>query len=81
MTGETAPRHGHRPTELVCYRLDQATVDEIIHSRPEIREAFAGILGRREREINAFMRPFVDETRPRAAGTRHAGKDSQFPRL
>ncbi len=60
MTGENRRDTVIAKTELVCYRLDQSTVDEIIHSRPEISRAFAEILGRREREINAFMRRFVD---------------------
>ena len=56
-------------TDVVCYRLDQATVEEIIRSRPEIAEAIAEILARREAEMDSFRDQF--------SGTAGDGQESQ----
>ncbi|MBL8392722.1 MAG: mechanosensitive ion channel [Candidatus Accumulibacter sp.] len=49
-------------SDLVCYRLDQATVEQLIQSRPEIAEAFARILARREQEMDEFSQRYVAAT-------------------
>jgi CRP-like cAMP-binding protein len=81
LTGEPRRDTVVARTDVVCYRLDRATVDEILHSRPEISEAIAEILARREREMDDFMRQFVDAPAAVAAATPHARKDPQFSRL
>jgi CRP-like cAMP-binding protein len=58
LTGEARRASVIARTDVVCYRLDQATVEEVIRSRPEIAEAIAEILARREAEMDAFIRQF-----------------------
>jgi CRP-like cAMP-binding protein len=58
---------------VVCYRLDQATVEEVIRSRPEIAEAIAEILARREAEMDAFIRQFSNSPADNAASQPKAG--------
>jgi hypothetical protein len=58
-------------TDVVCYRLGRATLEEILHSRPEIAEAIAAILTRREREMDDFMRQFVDAPATESPPQRH----------
>ena len=54
LTGEDRRATIIAKTDVVCYRLDQATVEEVIRSRPEIAEAIAEILTRREAEMDSF---------------------------
>lgn len=58
LTGEHRRASVIAKTDVVCYRLDQATVEEVIRSRPEIAEAIAEILARREVEMDEFIRRF-----------------------
>ncbi|WP_300455839.1 mechanosensitive ion channel family protein [Accumulibacter sp.] len=60
MTGEPRRDTVIAKTDVVCYRLDQATVEEVVRSRPEIAEAIAHILWRREVEMHSFTRQFID---------------------
>ncbi len=60
LTGELRRDTVIARSDLVCYRLDQATVEQLVQSRPEIAEAFAGILARREQEIDEFSQRYVD---------------------
>ena len=60
MTGEARHDTVIAKTDVVCYRLDQATVEEVIRSRPAIAEAIAAILWRREVEYDSFTRQFMD---------------------
>ncbi|MBO3705295.1 MAG: mechanosensitive ion channel [Candidatus Accumulibacter sp.] len=62
LTGELRRDTVIARSDLVCYRLDQATVQQLIQSRPAIAEAFAGILARREQEMNEFSHRYVAET-------------------
>ncbi len=59
LTGEARRATIIAKTDVVCYRLDQATVEEIIRSRPEIAEAIAEILARREAEMDSFRNQFI----------------------
>lgn len=58
LTGEARRASVIARTDVVCYRLDQNTVEEVIRSRPEIAEAIAEILARREVEMDNFVRQF-----------------------
>lgn len=60
MTGELRRQTMMAKTDVVCYRLDQATVEEVIRSRPQIAEAMADILWRRDVEIHEFVAQFAD---------------------
>ena len=77
MTGEARRDTVIARTDVVCYRLDQATVEEVIRSRPEIAEAIAAILWRREVEIHSFTRQFMDS----AAGTPSPPKGSMLGKI
>ncbi len=70
LTGELRRDTVIARTDLVCYRLDQETLEGLIQSRPAIAEAFAAILARREDEMDEFASRFVDlpagETAPKA---------------
>ena len=59
LTGEARRATIVAKTDVVCYRLDQATVEEIIRSRPEIAEAIAEILARSEAEMDSFRNQFI----------------------
>ena len=59
LTGELRRATIVASTDVVCYRLDRATVEEIIRSRPEIAEAIAEILARREAEMDSFRNQFI----------------------
>lgn len=59
LTGEDRRATIIAKTDVVCYRLDQATVEEVIRSRPEIAEAIAEILTRREAEMDSFRHQFM----------------------
>ncbi|MCU0988683.1 MAG: cyclic nucleotide-binding domain-containing protein [Xanthomonadales bacterium] len=59
LTGEARRATIIAKTDVVCYRLDQATVEEIVRSRPEIAEAIAEILARREAEMDTFRNQFI----------------------
>ena len=61
LTGERRRDTVVARTDLVCYRLDQATLEQLVQSRPELAEAFALILARRETELDEFTRRFVDQ--------------------
>lgn len=58
LTGEARRATIIAKTDVICYRLDQATVEEIIRSRPEIAEAIAEILARRDAEMDSFRNQF-----------------------
>jgi len=60
MTGEPRRETVIAKTDVVCYRLDQATAEELVRSRPELAEAIAHILWRREVERESFTRQFSD---------------------
>jgi len=60
MTGEPRGDTVVARSDVVCYRLDQATVEEVVRSRPEIAEAIAHILWRHEVEVHSFTRQFTD---------------------
>jgi CRP-like cAMP-binding protein len=60
MTGELRRQTMIAKTDVVCYRLDQATVEEVVRSRPQIAEAMADILWRRDVEIHEFVARFAD---------------------
>ena len=62
MTGEPRRDTVVAITDVVCYRLDQATLQEIIRSRPEIAEEIAEILATLEAELDHFSRRFTDAT-------------------
>jgi CRP-like cAMP-binding protein len=68
MTGERRRQTMVARTDVLCYRLDQATVEEVIRSRPEIAEAIADILWRRDVQIHEFVARFAE-----------AGVDLQSP--
>jgi small-conductance mechanosensitive channel len=68
MTGERRRQTMVARTDVLCYRLDQATVEEVIRSRPEIAEAIADILWRRDVQIHDFVARFAE-----------AGVDLQSP--
>ena len=59
MTGELRRQTMVARTDVLCYRLDQATVEEIIRSRPELAEAIADILWRRDVEMHEFVARFA----------------------
>ncbi len=73
LTGEARRASIIAKTDVVCYRLDQATVEEVIRSRPEIAEAIAEILARREAEMDAFIRQFSNSPADNAASQPKAG--------
>ncbi|MBP9805117.1 MAG: mechanosensitive ion channel, partial [Candidatus Accumulibacter sp.] len=60
LTGELRHDTVIATTDLVCYRLDQETLEGLIQSRPTLAEAFAAILARREAEMDEFASRFVD---------------------
>ncbi len=60
LTGEHRRDTVVAKTDVVCYRLDHTTLEDLIHSRPELADAFAAILARREAEMDEFSRRFVD---------------------
>ena len=62
MTGEPRRETVVAKTDVVCYRLDQATAEEVVRSRPELAEAIAHLLWRREVELDSFLRQFADAT-------------------
>jgi small-conductance mechanosensitive channel len=71
LTGEPRRDTVVARTDVVCYRLGRATVEEILHSRPEIAEAIAEILARRDLEMDDFMRQFVDAPAAASPPQRH----------
>lgn len=73
LTGEARRASVIARTDVVCYRLDQATVEEVIRSRPEIAEAVAEILARREAEMDAFIRQFSNASSDQAVSQPKAG--------
>ncbi len=60
LTGEARRDTVVAKTDVFCYRLDQATLEELIRSRPQIAEAIAEILWRRELAIDSFTSQFLD---------------------
>ncbi|MCM8595551.1 mechanosensitive ion channel family protein [Accumulibacter sp.] len=67
LTGEARRDTVIARTDVVCYRLGRATVEQLIRSRPEIANAIAEILCRRETEIEAFAHQFDDQAARPAA--------------
>ena len=60
LTGEPRRVTITAKTDIVCYRLDQETLEEVIRSRPEVAEAVAEILARHEAKMDEFRSQFVD---------------------
>jgi CRP-like cAMP-binding protein len=60
LTGEARRDTVIAKTDVFCYRLDQATLEDLIRSRPQIAEAVAEILWRREVAIDSFKSQFLD---------------------
>jgi hypothetical protein len=79
MTGELRRQTMIARTDVVSYRLDQATVEEVVRSRPEIAEAIADILWRRDVEMHEFIAGFAaagaGPTSPPKAGMLHKIRD------
>ncbi|WP_313952891.1 mechanosensitive ion channel family protein [Accumulibacter sp.] len=73
LTGEARRATITAKTDVVCYRLDQATLEEVIRSRPEIAEAIAEILARREAQMDEFHNQFLDAQADRPASQPKAG--------
>lgn len=71
LTGEARRDTVIAKSDVVCYRLDQATLEELIRSRPQTAEAIAEILWRREVAIDSFTSQFLDT--PTAAPSPKAG--------
>lgn len=51
MTGEPRRATVTARTDALCYRLDKASFEKILHARPEIAEGCARILGEREHQL------------------------------
>ena len=73
LTGEARRATITAKTDVVCYRLDQATLEEVIRSRPEIAEAIAEILTRREAQMDEFHNQFLDALADRPESQPKAG--------
>lgn len=67
MTGEPRRDTVVAATDVVCYRLDQATFQNIVRSRPEIAEEIAEILATLESELDAFSQRFAEDDAATAA--------------
>lgn len=61
MTGEPRRDTVIAATDVVCYRVDQASFQDIVRSRPEIAEELAAMLATLEFELDAFSQRFAQD--------------------
>ena len=73
LTGEARRATVTAKTDVVSYRLDQTTLEDVIRSRPAIAEAIAEILARREAQMDEFHNQFLDAHADRATSPPKAG--------
>jgi small-conductance mechanosensitive channel len=62
MTGEPRRATVIAQTDVLCYRLDKDSFQEIIKRRPEIAESISHVLARRDVELEAIREELNEET-------------------
>ena len=70
MTGEPRSATTVAKTDVECYRLAKADFEKVLVERPELAEAMAEILARRESELTSHRDESVRESRERMATQR-----------
>ena len=58
-------------TDLECFRLDKASLEDILRSRPALAEDFSRMLGSRQMDLETKLRQLNDDAAARGSATDH----------